>query len=316
MNKVLSFRRAIGVAVGSVFLSSCNQTLSLKGDKVVHAIPVPIGSVAAFAASPACIPKHEATNRASIAYLEAWVPKLKQKAHKIRNLEVSNNMDTVLNLARVNAIDINYFNCGASGRLAAKAANAVIFQRNDINNARAAKLAEIMANARLDLSVLVLAKNRLIAALKAHRPDPEILKRQFDAAAIKVNSYRLYDYRNNPRNHITQTKLFWESVRMEVTEGENAFSQMRLVIADFLDSVTIITGDSVANVEVRHMSVNAGICEVKTGTTDGTLISTSARLAHWSDWHVLTSSTISRGVNVTTHIQGDCSVRSQVKYYR
>jgi len=87
-------------------------------------------------------------------------------------------------------------------------------------------------------------------------------------------------------------------------------------IEEFSGSTYIQTDNSIATIEVRHLSMGPGFCNVHTQSSLGGWITTNAPPAIWSDWQVVDRHMGPVATTLTTIINCDTGVRSQVRYYR
>jgi hypothetical protein len=89
-----------------------------------------------------------------------------------------------------------------------------------------------------------------------------------------------------------------------------------LVIEEYFSTTSIKTSNSIANVEVRHLSYGPGFCNVDTRSSLGKTITTAAPPAIWSPWQVLEIHMGEISLTISNTVNCDTGVRSQVKYWK
>lgn len=89
-----------------------------------------------------------------------------------------------------------------------------------------------------------------------------------------------------------------------------------LVIDEYFSSTRIETSNSIANIEVRHLSFGPGFCDVETRSSLGGVSKTLAPPAIWGPWGVLESHIGEVGLTITNTVNCDTGVRSQVRYWK
>lgn len=131
---------------------------------------------------------------------------------------------------------------------------------------------------------------------------------------LKVNALELFD---NSSEVVLELEEIESNTFGEISdESDYENLSFGLAIEEYFGTTSIQTSNSVANIEVRHLSYGPGFCNVDTRSSLGKTITTAAPPAFWSPWQVLESHIGEISLTISNTVNCDTGVRSQVKYWK
>ena len=282
------------------------------------------------AAQPACDAHQEATNRTHIAYFEQQWQLARQYKVELLAANTTTNMDAVFTPLGARLFSegyrITYYRCSPSFAAFASAYNRYVAAFNEVYTARVPIVLRIIDAAEADLRALSAAKDRLVAAM-ASGPGPATTQARIDyrRAMARLREYRLQDFSvdatlggGQARNF--KAADFWSRANavmyQDLGDDYSGATVEEILGSPTEANLTITTSNSIAMIEVRHMSYGPGFCTVETRTSLGGGNVAAAPPLVYGAWHILEAHAGVVTMTISTEAKCDTGARSQVRYFK
>lgn len=266
-----------------------------------------------------CSPQHDATNHEAAATIrDQWVPKSQRALGDLRALVVTNDMKAVGRALEPYAgplPNVPIFRCSSPSFSNVVAAyNEYVEVENAVVRERIRLYSVVISNAEAALGVLSGATDRLVIAVQSNT-GVQAARGAFDAATLNVRAFVLHDH-HTPGLFRFEASDFWARADRTIARGNAAYSTPEQVVSEFSETISVETANVIANVEVRHLSFGPGFCSVDTRSSLGAHITTNAPPGVWSGWQVIEPHAGKITVTLSTSVNCDGDVRSQVRYLK
>jgi hypothetical protein len=276
------------------------------------------------AAAPNCDAEMDAANLTAAARIQSsWTPKARALEAGYRVFTPTNDMyaiDAITNSFPDDRETLQFFRCfGASFNTVFMSAHAEWAAANNSQlSLRNAHFAVIVRNAESALANLIGSKDDLLATI-GNQGDVLAARKRFSAAVEIVRGFKVRSYRSAPMFGIVfDADRFWANANLAISIGQTAGNGGgQQVVEEFPgSSISIQTSNSIAAVEVRHLSFGPGACDVVTRSSLGAEFQILALPGIWSGWRAIEQHAGSITVTLSVEIRCDTGVRSQVRYFR
>ena len=277
-----------------------------------------------------CDARQEETNQKNIAYFQTQLQIARLHKAEILAVNTTSNMDAVFTLLGAQLFGegykISYYRCNHSFAPFAVVYNEYTTVFNDVYKARVPILFRIADTAENDLRELTAAKDRLMAAL-ASGPGPATTQARIEyrRAVAKLREYRLQDFYVDAKLAGGQARSFkaadfWSRANAAMYQDAGD-DYLGYTIEEILGSpseanLTITTSNSIATIEVRHMSYGPGFCTVETRSSLGGGNVAAAPPLVYGPWHTLETHAGVITLKISTEAKCDTGARSQVRYFK
>lgn len=296
-----------------------------------QALPAPeIRSVVAASRGWMCNVAQEEANQKAIAYFQNQLQIARLYKAEIMAVTTTTNMDAIFTPLGQQMIGegykVPYYTCSPSYTALAGAYNQYAGAFNDAYTSRIPLLYRIVDGAEADLGALSAAKDRLMAALRTGPgPATTAARLSYRQALARLREYRLQDFYVDAKlgggtARTFKASDFWSRANavmyQDVGDDYTGYTIAEILGSPTGANLTITTSNSIATIEVRHMSYGPGFCTVETKSSLGAGNVAAAPPLVYGPWHPIEAHAGAVTLTITTEAKCDTGARSQVRYFK